>query len=98
MDEQGEGSKQILEALSQINTITSRVRDGSVEMLEGSRNIDDEMQKLLVVSERLQSRTSELNMGTDAVKEAVSLARTTSQNTIDLAAGVSAQVGKFKLT
>jgi len=97
MEEQGEGSQQILEALAQINSITTQVRDGSVEMLEGSRNISDEMQKLLEVSEQLRNRTTELNSGTNDVKDAITLAQKTGEETIALAASVSAQVGRFKL-
>lgn len=97
MDEQGEGSKQILFALAQINEITARVRDGSVEMLEGSRNINDEMQTMIKVSEQLRTKTNELKEGTHSVNEAVASAQRTSQETIILGNAVSQQVARFQL-
>jgi methyl-accepting chemotaxis protein len=39
MDEQGVGSKQILEAISRLNGITSTVQSGSREMLTGSGEV-----------------------------------------------------------
>jgi methyl-accepting chemotaxis protein len=46
LDEQGEGSKQVLEALREMNEVTSQVKDGSAEMSAGNRSVIDEMAKL----------------------------------------------------
>ena len=46
MEEQGEGSKQILEALGQLNDITQQVKGGSMEMNEGSREVIQEGKNL----------------------------------------------------
>jgi len=37
MEEQGLGSKQILDSISEVNEITRKVTSGSNEMLEGAR-------------------------------------------------------------
>jgi methyl-accepting chemotaxis protein len=97
MDEQGIGSRQILEALAQINSITEQVRNGSSEMLDGNRAISGEMQKLLAVSEEVTRRSNELREGTRTVQEAVGLAKDTSERTIALADGLSSLVKEFKL-
>ncbi|MDR0494061.1 MAG: hypothetical protein LBG95_00315 [Treponema sp.] len=39
MEEQGAGSKQILEAIGQLNEITRQDKDSSTEMLEGAKEI-----------------------------------------------------------
>ncbi|MCL2230558.1 MAG: methyl-accepting chemotaxis protein [Treponema sp.] len=56
MEEQGTGSKQILEGVSNINLITSDVKRSSQEMLEGSTEVIRE-------SENLEKITSEITMG-----------------------------------
>lgn len=60
MDEQSEGSRQILEATSQMNRITAQVKDGSLEILDGSRSFDQEMEKLLAASHQVRNKTSDL--------------------------------------
>ena len=37
MEEQGQGSKEVLEAIGELNKITSQVEDTSRQMLEGSK-------------------------------------------------------------
>ena len=46
MEEQGAGSKQILDAIGQVNTITREVKDSSKEMLEGSNEVIRESKNL----------------------------------------------------
>lgn len=58
MDEQSAGSGQVLTAIHQINDITEDVRNGSVEMFEGSKNIAQEMELL---SDGIRNITSSMN-------------------------------------
>ena len=58
MDEQSAGSGQVLTAIHQLNDITSDIRNGSAEMLEGGRNIATEMELL---SEGIRNITSSMN-------------------------------------
>jgi methyl-accepting chemotaxis protein len=46
MEEQGAGSKQILEAICQLNEITRQVEDSSTEMLEGAKEVMSEGKSL----------------------------------------------------
>jgi methyl-accepting chemotaxis protein len=39
MEEQSQGSRQILEAIGQLGEITRQVKNGSLEMLEGSNEV-----------------------------------------------------------
>jgi len=97
MDEQSVGSKQILEAIAQINQITVKVQEGAAEMREGSLTIDDEMQKLLRLSENVLQKTTELRNGTQVITEAVGQAQQSSAKTIQLAEGMSEQMKQFTI-
>ena len=67
MDEQNAGSRQILEATAEINSITQQVRGGSNEMVAGSAAIDTEMRKLLDASGQVQARMTALLAKTDEI-------------------------------
>ena len=71
MDEQSEGSRQILEATTQINGITTQVRAGSGKMMEDIQAINTEMQKLLTGSAHVQIKTKALLNKTKAITNSV---------------------------
>ena len=62
MEEQGEGSKQILEAIGLLNEVTQQVRDGSQEMLQGSKEIMTE-------GKNLETATQEITIGMTEVEQ-----------------------------
>ena len=71
MEEQGQGSKQILEAIGQLNTITQQVKDGSMEMLEGSREVIQESKHLGLVTEEITGGMNEMAIGAEQINLAV---------------------------
>ena len=72
MHEQNEGSRQVLEALRDIENVTVQVRDGSAEMNEGAATILKEMTRLSGVSRDVQERSSSIAQATEAINGAVS--------------------------
>jgi methyl-accepting chemotaxis protein len=60
MEEQGEGSKQILKAVSLLNEITGEVKQSSGEMNSGSREV-------IATSRTLESITEEITQGMDEI-------------------------------
>jgi len=58
MREQASGGAELLEAIKQISAITENVKSGSAEMLEGSKEISNEMAKLV-------DSTNEINISMD---------------------------------
>jgi methyl-accepting chemotaxis protein len=62
MEEQEAGSKQILEAIDQLNEATQMVKGSSTEMLEGSKQVTQE----------ITNRMNEMVSGADHVNAAVS--------------------------
>ncbi len=71
MDEQNAGSRQILEATAEINTITQQVRASSAEMVGGSTAIDSEMRKLLEASGQVRNEMAALLAKTESITLAV---------------------------
>ena len=97
MEEQGEGSKQILEATSEVNEITQQVKGGSTEMLEGSREVINESKNLEAVTQEITGGMNEMAAGADHINIAVNrvneLSRKNREN-IDL---LAREVSRFKV-
>jgi len=71
MEEQGEGSKQVLQSAASLNEITQQVKGGSEEMLEGSKEVMHESQNLEKISEEITNGMNEMASGADQVNIAV---------------------------
>ena len=71
MEEQGAGSKQILDSVSEVNEITRKVTSGSNEMLEGAKEVIQESTNLEKATQEITSGMSEMAMGADHINMAV---------------------------
>jgi len=71
MEEQGIGSRQILDGVSNVNEITRQVKGGSEEMLEGSREVMNESNNLEMVTQEITGGMNEMATGADQVNIAV---------------------------
>jgi methyl-accepting chemotaxis protein len=71
MEEQGEGSKQILEAIGQLNGVTQQVKGGSLEMLEGSKEVISETKNLEKMTQEITGGMNEMAAGADQINVAV---------------------------
>jgi methyl-accepting chemotaxis protein len=71
MEEQNKGSKQILEAIGQLNETTRTVKDGSREMQEGSRQIVQESGNLAHMTLEITKGMNEMASGADQINAAV---------------------------
>jgi len=71
MEEQGSGSKQILDGISSVNEVTRQVKTGSHEMLEGSREVINESKNLEKVTQEITQSMNEMASGADQVNVAV---------------------------
>jgi methyl-accepting chemotaxis protein len=97
MEEQSTGSKQILEAISQLNEITRQVKGGSTEMLEGSREVIQESKNLEMATQEITNGMNEMASGADQINIAVSQVNTLSgenKENIDL---LVKEVSRFKV-
>ncbi|GMO29797.1 MAG: hypothetical protein Ta2F_05240 [Termitinemataceae bacterium] len=71
MEEQGEGSQQILEAVSNLNEITQSVRDCATKMLSGAEQIISEGTKLLSQTNEITNGMNEMTTGAEKITGAV---------------------------
>ena len=97
LHEQNEGSRQVLEALRGIESVTVQIRDGAVEMNTGTETILKEIARLSNVSQQVQDRTGSIAKSAEAINGAVSEivdASGANKDAIDVLVGVT---GKFKL-
>ena len=71
MEEQGEGSRQILEGISNVNEITRKVKTGSCEMLEGAQEVIHESANLEKVTQEITGGMNEMASGAEQINVAV---------------------------
>jgi methyl-accepting chemotaxis protein len=87
MEEQGAGSKQILEAISRLNDITQKVRGASDEMLQGSREVSQKSESLELVTQEITNGINEMAAGAEQINVVISRVNELSgrnQNNIDI--------------
>ncbi|MDR2095535.1 MAG: methyl-accepting chemotaxis protein [Treponema sp.] len=97
MEEQGEGSKQVLEAVAQMNEITQQVKGGSLEMLEGSKEVIQEGRNLDMVTQEITNGMNEMATGVDQINVAINRVNNLSsknKNNIDV---LVQEISKFKI-
>ena len=97
MEEQGQDSRQILEAIGRLNELTQMVKNGSTEMLIGSKEV-------IIESRNLEKATSEISfsineMATDAeqINSAAKQVREISGTNKDCIDSLFTEVSKFKV-
>ncbi len=97
MLEQASGSRQVLEALQDIENVTVQIRDGAVEMNSGTESILKEIGRLSGVSQQVQDRSASIAKAAEAISAAIAeIVRNTGSNkeAIDVLVGITS---KFKL-
>ncbi|MDR2607100.1 MAG: methyl-accepting chemotaxis protein [Treponema sp.] len=97
MEEQSAGSKQILDAIGQLNEATQTVKDGSNQMLEGSEQVIQESKNLESVTQEITNGMNEMAVGADQINSAVNQVNSISvenKGSIDI---LMKEVAKFKI-
>jgi methyl-accepting chemotaxis protein len=97
MEEQGEGSKQILQSAGSLNELTQKVKDGSEEMLEGSREVMRESQNLEKATQEITGGMNEMAAGADQVNIAVNNVNEISNKNRDGIENLIREVSRFKV-
>ena len=97
MEEQSAGSTQVLQAISEIQENTRSVRDGSMEILEGSNQIGKEMIVLAGVTSDINNAMFEMAASTDLISKAVSSVTDDSTATKDNIEILNQKVSVFKI-
>jgi methyl-accepting chemotaxis protein len=97
MDEQQSGSAQTLEAIHQINEITSSTRSGSSEMLSGVKEIVNEMQALAQETARIREAMAEIQDGAENISKLASDTHDGSEKNAEGITKLSGKVSAFRL-
>jgi methyl-accepting chemotaxis protein len=97
MEEQNAGSKQILEAIGQLNEATQMVKGGTEEMREGSRQVIEESKNLEMATQEISKGMNEMAAGAEQINAAVTRVNGisgTNKESIDI---LVSEVSKFKV-
>ena len=97
MREQENGSKEVLIAIRDINTVTNQVNDSSAEMLCGGENVAQEMQKLDELTRVITDSMNEMVTGAVQISNAIQEVNAISQKNKESIESLSKEVGKFKV-
>ncbi|MDR2471233.1 MAG: methyl-accepting chemotaxis protein [Treponema sp.] len=97
MEEQGMGSKQILEAIGQLHEITQQVKGGSTEMLQGSKEVIAESKNLELVSQEITNGMNEMATGAEQINVAVNRVNELSGQNRDNIDVLVREVSRFKV-
>jgi methyl-accepting chemotaxis protein len=97
MQEQGAGSRQILESAGNLNDITRQVRTGSEEMLNGSKEVINESQNLEKITLEITGGMNEMASGAEQINIAVNHVNEISGKTRDGIEALMREVSLFKV-
>ncbi|MDR2375636.1 MAG: methyl-accepting chemotaxis protein [Treponema sp.] len=97
MEEQSAGSKQILEAIGQLNEATQLVKSSSAEMLEGSKQVIQESKSLDLVTQEIGNGMNEMATGANQINAAVNQINTISGQNKENIDVLVKEVSKFKV-
>lgn len=97
MKEQNEGGRQILEAISSLNTITQNVHQNSAEILEGSQQVLKEALNMNQITQQITNGMNEMASGSKEISVAVEQVNQLSvENTLSIE-NLAKEVQKFKV-
>ncbi|GHV94888.1 hypothetical protein AGMMS50293_12080 [Spirochaetia bacterium] len=97
MEEQGQGSQQILEAIGKLNDITRVVKSGSVEMQKGSKEVINESANLESVTQEIAGGMNDVADGTEQINDAITHVQEISAQNKNNIEVLVREVNKFKV-
>jgi methyl-accepting chemotaxis protein len=97
MEEQGEGSKQVLNGIGQVNDVTQEVKNGSHEMFEGAKEVIRESNNLEKLTAEITSGMNEMASGAGQINTAVHQVNDISIQNMDGINTLIREVSRFKV-
>ena len=97
MHEQENGSREVLTAIKDINSVTNEVQQGSAEMLHGSEGVAREMEKLDGLTRVITDSMNEMSAGAVQISNAVQEVADITQKNKDSINSLVNEVGQFKV-
>lgn len=97
MQEQSEGSGQVLEAMKLINDVTVNVKSGGDTMQESINAVNSEMSLLTRLTQEITSNMEEMALGTAHINESINSINDTTKQNRDSIDNLVTAVDKFKV-
>ena len=97
MREQESGSKEVLAAIKDINSVTTEVQAGSEEMLKGGEQVAGEMHKLDDLTRIITDSMNEMASGAMQINNTIQDVNSLTQKNKTSIENLAAEVGKFKV-
>ena len=97
MEEQEQGSKQIIDGIIEVTEITRQVRSGSNEMLEGAGQVIKESDNLEKATQEITQGMNEMAAGAEQINTAVNQVNDISDMNREGIAALIKEVSKFKV-
>jgi len=97
MEEQSQGSKQVLEAVSSLNDITQHVKSESEEMRTGSKEVIKEGKNLEVITQEITGGMNEMATGADQINIAVHQVNDLTATNHEKVETLMSEVSRFKV-
>jgi len=97
MEEQEQGSKQVLKSAGSLSELTQQVKSGSEEMLNGSQEVMKESQNLEKVTQEITGGMNEMASGADQINVAVHNVNEMTQKNREAIDSLIKEVSRFKV-
>jgi methyl-accepting chemotaxis protein len=97
MEEQGTGSRQILEAVGRLNELTEKVKLNSLEMLARSRDVIRETKRLEIATKEIGHSMNEMGAGAEQINTAINRVNEISAVNKEHINTLAIEVTKFKV-
>ena len=97
MEEQGHGSRQVLQASGRVGDMTQQVKGGAMEMQEGSKGVIQESKNLERVTQEITNGMNEMAAGAEQVNKAVNAVNDLTGRTRENISSLAQAVSRFKV-
>jgi len=97
MEKQRQDSRQILESIGKLNELTQMVKDGSIEMLKGSKEVIFESKNLETATAEISYGMNEMANSAGQINSAVNQVEVISETNKDCIDKLVAEVSKFRV-
>jgi methyl-accepting chemotaxis protein len=97
MEEQSQGSKQVLEAVGKLNDITQHVKSESEEMRTGSKEVINEGKNLEIITQEITGGMNEMAAGADQINIAVNHVNDLTVTNHERVSTLMKEVARFKV-
>jgi methyl-accepting chemotaxis protein len=96
MEEQSLGSRQIREAMTDLSTVTDRVKEGSRQMGQHSQELGEQSDELNHITREIRERLEEITDEAGRIKESIGFVNNLSRENKDSIVTLTEELGKFR--